>query len=56
MVDGLCFNGSEVTRVGLLDLHTRIRIWRQVQEIRQLMLDDVLEEWSPVDQDNYLYR
>jgi len=51
IIDGLGYNkNTEVDRIGLLDLQTRIRIWRPIEEVRQLMLDDVLEQWWPTDE------
>jgi hypothetical protein len=50
IVDGLSYQGHEIDSIGLLDLHNRTRVWRPASEIRQLLLDDVLELWAPVDQ------
>jgi len=50
IIDGLSYSNNEVERIGLLDLKTRVRIWRPVAEVRQLMLDDVLEQWWPTDE------
>ena len=48
IVDALSYNKqTEIDRVGLLDLSSRVRIWRPITEVRQLMLDQVLEEWNP---------
>ena len=52
IVDSMHWSNSEVEKVALLDLGTRTRIWRLKSEVHQLMLQGVLEEWTPAE-DNY---